>query len=891
MKFRHVWINRSTLKKIFFVLTGLVVAYAIYAPALTGEFQFDDYPFIVKNYLIRDISRLDLILQCLNQPSRFVVFYTFALNYRWSGLDAFGFHVTNWLIHVLTTFIVYQLSLTLLSSKKIKPVLCHKDYLWMSLSAALLFFVHPVQTQAVSYVSQRFTLLATFFYLLTVLSYVKARQTSRLNFTKVCFFVAAFLTAFLGMFSKEIVITLPIILCVVDVYFIESRSGIKGAKLLRKGHLFYAVIFILFLSIIPALFSFKFIGVLFGPKNSGSHEGEIITLGPYVMTQLRVYTRFLQLLFWPGNQTFDYDFPLSRHLFEQHTLGCLILLSLIFIAGAWLRKSRTVFSFGIMWFYITLLPNLIPRSHVIFEHKLYLVSYGIILLAVVGLFDIIRNQRVRHAILSFVIAFFCLLTFQRNLVWHDQVSFWQDAVIKAPNKSRPYMNLGSALVKAGKLDEALYFLDKALEINPDLWEVWSNKGLIYTEQKKYGDAKVHFAHSMELKPDYEETYNNRGSMFFKKGEYNLALRDYFKSIKINPAFEQPYYNIGRVYYARSDYETARQYYEKALELFPDFYKAYNGIGLVYTQQGKYERAERSFFQALELKDNVAEVYNNLGYLCYQKRQYERALVYFNRAIELNPLFFKAYNNRANVYQLQKKFEQALQDYEKTLVLDPEYAEAYSNRGVTYRVQGQLKQALQDLDRAVLLARDVAEFHNNRANILKDLKDWPAAIDAYSKAIELKPHYNQALINRALLYKRTQSYQNALADLKKVIALDPRNITAYINRGNIFSLTGQYDLALDNYARAIVIDPDLKAAYYNRALTYTKLKEYSKALEDRNALIRLQPLSARSYYQRAKVYVHLKQKEKALSDANRAKELGADIPEEFFEQLNNISSIK
>jgi tetratricopeptide (TPR) repeat protein len=884
MKSKNAWINKTTVLTVCCAAFFIAIAGVIYIPALTGDFQFDDYPFIVKNYLIRDVTRLDLIAQCLDQPSRFAVFYTFALNYHWWGLNAFAFHLTNWLLHVLTGWVVYRLSLALLQSPGLQPAYSRRDAFGISLSVALLFLFHPVQTQAVSYISQRFSLMATLFYLSTILFFVKARQVEAVNLKKAGYFCAAGLTALLGLFSKEVVITLPIMLGVVGYYFLRPQQGVKIPLTFQKKHVLYAVTFIAALAVVPALFSFKFSGVLFGPKHSGSHEGELITLGPYVLTQFRVWVRFFQLLFWPARLTFDYDFPLSRHLLEAQTLGSLVVLVLLAGMAVRLRKSRPVLSFGLVWFFVTLLPNLIPRSHVIFEHKLYLVSFGVFLAVMAGLFELLRAPRIRLAVIVFVLSLFCLLTYQRNLVWHDQVSFWQDAVQKAPRKSRPYMNLGGALVKAGQLDEAQYFLDKALAIDPELWEVWNNKGLIATEQGRYSAAAGHFERALALKPDYEEIVNNRGLMHYRQGEYDSALRDFFRATEINPAFEQPYYHIGRIYFTRSDYAKAQQYYEKALDLFPDFYKAYNGLGLVYTQAGQYEQAEQSFRQALAIKADVAEIYSNLGYLSYQQRQFDEALEYFNIALDLNPRFYKAYNNRGNVYQLQKKYDQALQDYSRTLSLQPEYAQAYSNRGVTYRTLGRLELALKDLDQAVRIAGQTPEFHHNRANILKDLDRGAEAVQAYSQAIALKPDYIQARINRALMYKRRRAYESALEDLKTVIALDPQNITAYINRGNIFAMSSRYEAALADYSKAIAIDPDAAAAYHNRILAYTKIKDYTKALADCQTLIDQQPLSAQLFYQRAQIYALLQQRNKALQDARRAQELGADIPQEFFTQV-------
>ncbi len=615
----------------------------LYAPVLNTPFLFDDLSFIVNNPTIRNPADWQAVFNgVLSQPSRFVGFYSFALNYHFHRLAPFGYHVTNLGIHILAAFMVgwlVRLVCSLARPAGEEPPGCAG---YVPFLAALLFLVHPVQTQAVSYLSQRFASLAALFYVSSLCFFLKGRMGlgTASGLRNGMYFGAAGLCAVLGMLTKEVVITLPVMVLFLEGFFFcnPRQSRLKGVR----GYRWILGLTLAGLAlIIPAVFSFKIRQVLLQPKVSWSHPGDLLTLPVYLMTQLRVFVKFLQLWFVPVGLNLDHDFVASSGWLEPRTwLSGVVLLLLG--ALAWrLRRKEKLLSFAIVWFFVTLSANLVPRRFVFFEHKLYLVSVGFCLGVPYLVSRIFPRRKNAYAVLIVIILVWAGMTFQRNLIWRDPVLLWQNVVSQSPYKPGPWLSLGNAYRQAGQWQAALRCYEMALHRDPAYLEAWLQRALVY----------------------------------FKQGRFNDALADYDRAIAIDPAFARAYNNKANVLRQQGELKAALTLYARVLALEPDYLEARYNQALVYEQSGEFDLAWQGYSQVLSRNPDFLSAYNNRAGLAFRLGRLDAALKDYTAMLKRDPSSVKAYYNRAQVHEAQGRPKAAIADYVAALRLDPAHARA------------------------------------------------------------------------------------------------------------------------------------------------------------------------------------------------------------------------
>lgn len=634
----------------FIVIVGIV----IYANALHTPFQFDDKAFILNNPSIRSLTNPSAIWDLLSQPSRFIGFYSFALNYHFVKTSVFGYHLTNLVIHILTAicvfFFIEQIFVFKESKKSTLPVTPQ----WIALCGALIFVAHPIQTQAVTYISQRFASLATFFYISSLFCYLKARMHSHFK-VSIAWFLLSGLLGMLGMFTKEIVITLPIMIGLTEFYLQKTHLRISF-----KPKVFFSLIAILisFFVIIPAIFSFSLKGVLLGQRISESHDGDILTLGPYLLTQIRVAVKFLQLLIFPVGQNLDYDFPASFNFWDSSViLNLSILLSLLAFSIYIYRHSK-ILSYGIFWFFVTFSANLIPRRHVIFEHKVYLLSIGFCIFISVVLAELVKTQKQYVFISTCLIIILSIGTIQRNKVWETEITLWSDVVKKSPDKQRPYINLGSAYLAQKEYDLSIKHLTIALDMNKSHAKGYLNRGVALAANKDYLQALKDYSQAIKIEPNFMQAFVNRGIVLFFLGDRSSALEDFNQAIFLDPKFSESYFNRGNLYKADGKIDLAFKDFSKALTLNTKYADAYRDRGVIYLKQGQVDLAMQDLNLALKFNSSQKDyVYINIAVIQIKKKEYSSALENINNALSINPNSKIAQNNKLILMSLIKKEEE------------------------------------------------------------------------------------------------------------------------------------------------------------------------------------------------------------------------------------------
>ena len=706
-------------------------------PLHSATFYYDDNIAIVHNQSIKSLD-LPKIFNAFN--TRFLVGLSFALNYKWCGLDPVGYRWTNLLIHCLNAFLVYLLiksTLGLLNRDSSPSRLRMTTGVeWPALFASLLFLCHPIQTEPVNFITQRFVLMGTLFYLLTLNCYIQYRCRS-----KKIFLVASFISAVAAMFCKEFVVTLPLILSLYDFYFLNGlpESWWKRCRLLLPFFLITLIVPLLLLRTPPetvgvaAIADTKFI-----QKGNVKIIGNDITLArggvsrkEYFLTELNVVRTYVRLLFLPINQNLDYDYPISSKIDIKTTLSGIFLLCLL--AGAWITyRSYRIISFGILWFFIALSveSSFIPIGHVIAEYRLYLASVGFSLLMTSLIYLRQVDVKKSNIVAAVILIGFSILAYQRNQIWKDEFTLWNDTVQKSPHKARPYYSRGLLYFNQGKLPEAISDYSKAIELNSDYGEAYNNRGEIYAKQQKFTQAMSDYNKTIKIYPNEPAAYINLGSVYIKKGDLAMAISNFNKAVEIDPNNAEAFYNRGNIYAKQGKITEAMSDFNRAIDIRPQFTEVYSNRGNIYLEKGDFLDAIADFNKVLAINPKDAEAYYNLGSIYAKQGDPLTAITDLNKAIQLNPKNEEAYNNLSFIYSSQGDLTEALLDCNKAIAMNPQDAKAYNNCGLIN-----------------------ARQENNNQSILD-----------YNKAIVINPLYTLAYYNRSISYYQLQEYDKAWDDL-------------------------------------------------------------------------------------------------------------------------------
>jgi len=419
---------------------------------------------------------------------------------------------------------------------------------YLPLFIALLFVSHPIQTQAVTYIIQRFTSLATFFYLLSLVSYIKFR-ISVSGASRFTLYAVSLLSSVLAMKTKEIAFTLPVVIALYEFMFLEGKI---------RSRILYLIPLLLTMLIIPlSLIGIdKPIGDVIGELGEASQETAEITRWTYLFTQFRVIITYIRLLFLPINQNFDYDYSIYHSFLTPDVLLSFLFLLLIFGFGVYLfyvsrftLYALRLASFGIFWFFITLSveSSVIPIRDVIFEHRLYLPSLGGIFVFASIIFWSLRvhsyNPRIPTAIYLmsvFLVISLSSAAYQRNTVWKDEISLWSDVARKSPEKARPHHNLGVVYALKGWSSEAMQEYKIALSLKSrffstaEIAKTHNNIGVLYSKQGQFEEAVMEYKIALELLPNFEEAHYNLAVAYLSKEDIDSARKEFEATLRINP---------------------------------------------------------------------------------------------------------------------------------------------------------------------------------------------------------------------------------------------------------------------------------------------------------------------------------------------------------------------
>ncbi len=557
----------------------LVIATAtvlVYSNTFDASFHLDDKGGIVRNQTLRDFGRF-----WPPAGNRYLGLLSFAINYRLGGLEVFGYHLVNLLIHAGNGLLVFWLTAITLRT----PAMRHAETgplvrRYLPLTAGLLFAVHPLATQAVTYISQRFASLATLFFLLSLVFYAKARlllEAERSSKARAaCLYCLSLVAAAAAMKTKEISFTLPFVAAGYEWIFFRPRR-----RLILLGPLAATALLIP----IGLAAHGQGLGDVLGDAGSFAAESPYVPRSVYLLTEPRVVVRYLRLLLFPVGQNFDYDFPVSHSITERDVLLALaVLLAVASAAVAFLvRSHRTnraagmLVFFGIAWLFVTLSveSSVIPITDVIFEHRMYLPSAGaVVALSTALLWGVERLSLRVSPVLQVGVALLVtagplgVATYARNFVWKDDLTLWSDVVAKSPGNVRARHNLGFAYEVKGQLDDAIRQYQEGIRLTPEAADAHYTLGNAYRATGRLGDAAREFREAIRLDPRHTDAHNNLGGVAQVQGRFDEAIHEYLEATRLDPSMAEAHYNLASIFWKQGRPAAAAEEYRRAFELKP-----------------------------------------------------------------------------------------------------------------------------------------------------------------------------------------------------------------------------------------------------------------------------------------------------------------------------------
>ncbi len=528
-----------------------------YINSLYAPFLYDDRVF-AENPALRDLWGFVALAHPPN-PSRWVGYVTFALNYRLGGAGVVGFHLVNLCIHLACGALVFALvRVTFRTPRMVGSGLAGASRA-IAFAAAALFVTHPLQTESVTYVVQRFTSLATLFYLAAVLLYARwrlAAEADRPPRRSVVSYVVALSMAALAMRTKEIAFTLPFAVTLYELVFFGRPTARRAAWLAP----FFAVS-----ALVPLAFvTFdRPVAEMMSDAAAVTYVQTRLSRLEYLATQLTVIPRYLLLLLFPAGQNVDHD-PALQHAFLTWPVlaGLGVVLALLAGAVALCRGAREgrmwasvdpaarLVGFGILWFLLTLSveSSVIPIVDVMVEHRLYLPLAGLIPALVTAFGLGVRRAapaRVGRAVAAVGLAvavYLAVATYLRNEVWRSEVALWADAAAKSPSKPRPHYNLGLALARAHREEEAIPELQRNVQLDPNHANGYEDLGLALAGVGRAAEAEEALRHAATLAPERAEAQLSLGTLYLNAGRPLEALPLLARALELRPGYPQAYAN-------------------------------------------------------------------------------------------------------------------------------------------------------------------------------------------------------------------------------------------------------------------------------------------------------------------------------------------------------------
>jgi len=741
-----------------------LVTLLVYLPVRQHSFlRFDDADYVTDNGMVQSGLTwagikwaFTTFHSCNWHP---LTWLSHMLDVQLFGAGPAGPHLVNVLFHAANTVLLFVLLRRLTGA------------LWRSALVAALFALHPLHVESVAWVAERKDVLSGFFFLLTLLAYAHYVERSKVQSPRSkVFYWLVWLGFALGLMSKPMLVTLPLVLLLLDYWPVQRFNGSTVQRLFLEKIPFF-------------LLSAMSCAVTFVAQKQGGAVRSLtsFSVGERVGNALASYAQYLVKMFWPVDLAIFYPHP-------GQWPAAQVVLAAILIAGSclvivWFARRLPFAVTGWFWFLGMLIPTigLVQVSNQsMADRYTYLPSIGVFIILAWGAGEAFVRWRLPKAVIGIATGLVLIACAVRT---GDQLRYWRDgerlfrhALAVTDRNFVAENNLGNVLLDKGQVDEAMTHYQKALELQPRYADACNNLGSALLEKNRVDEAITCYQKALELQPDYALAHNNLGNALLRKGQVDEAIAHYQKSLAIQPDYANAWNNLGTAFRQKGHLDEAITDYCKALKIHPNHAQAHNNLGDVLLQKGQVDEAIAHFQMAVKIKPDFAEAHHNLGIILLQKGQTAAATTHFQKVVELKPDDAEAHNNLGWCLVQTGRDGEGIDHFQRALEIRPDFAEARSNLGFVLLQKGRVREAMTHIQMAVTLQPDNARTLSGLAWVLATCSE--ASVRDGARAMELAQRANRltggqdpmALRALAAADAETGQFAEALSAARRAVQL-------------------------------------------------------------------------------------------------------------------------
>ncbi len=638
------WWKHPQIKWVLLAL--MVVTFITFLPSINNDFvNWDDQDYVTESPYVAKLNPDGVKTMFTEQiASNYhpLTILSLAINYKFSALNARGYHITNLILHLINTLLVFFF-VYYFFNRKVEGATV----------AALLFAIHPMHVESVAWISERKDVLYTTFFmagLITYLQYLKRDHIKYLVYTGIWFL--------LSLWSKPTAVMFPVILVLIDFYF-------KGFAFDKKMIVNKIPFFLL-----SIVFGFITIKIQSSSAIGGLDDYTIVQRIQFA--SYGVY-HYLLHMFAPLKLATFHPYPVASQMPVIYSIAPVVVAVVLGLV-AYSMKFTRIIAFGFLFFLakIALTLQFVQVGSAIVSERYTYVSYiGLFMILAYGINYFFSKEGKQNGLRIPVFALtaiaslvFIFMSYQQCKVWKNSGELWTNVLQHYPNSSVAYNNRGNYYQDKNQLDASFEDLQKAIALNGNYYKAYISRGKLFRLQGKYQEALADYNKAIEMKPDVPEAFNNRGNIYFSLQQYDQALADYNKVLSVQPNNAKAHGNSGAIFVTKGDMERGLASLNKAIELDPGYIDAYRNRGVLYSRTNQAQPAVDNYSMVIRLDPKNYMTYWWRG-LDYEKLgQNDAAMNDYNKALQLNPKFAQAYRSRSGLHQKLGNAAQAQSDAEQ-----------------------------------------------------------------------------------------------------------------------------------------------------------------------------------------------------------------------------------
>jgi tetratricopeptide (TPR) repeat protein len=784
------------------------------------------------------------------------------------GLKPAGHHVTNLVLHLGNTLLLFAVLLRLMhiaarhtrKREPLQPAIAASGAdaprnlqdarVWGAAFVAALFAVHPLHVESVAWVAERKDVLSTFFFLLSLWCYTRFAEgrlvedqtptaagadAARPGQTRARRAYALGLGFFaLGLMSKPMVVTLPAVLLLLDWWPLGRWSRPNLKRLLVEKIPFFA------LSAGAAAVTFL------AQKGAGAVAPLWgFTLGQRLANALVSYVRYLRKTFWPSDLAAFYPHPGTWPVWQ--VLGAGALLALVTVLALRQARRRPWLLAGWLWFLGTLVPviGLVQVGmQSMADRYSYIPLIGVFVILAGLLAELVgrwpRLRAVWGGLAVVAVAACVAVTRTQWPHWENAETLFTHALRVTKNNEVAHNSLGGVRFRQGRIEEAIAHFREAVRLSPGYATAHNNLGVLLTERGELEAGVSHLQKALRLDPKYVDAYNNLGLALLRRGNTNEGVACFETALQLDVARPHPCNNLATVLCERGEFERAVAVCRTTLRQVKDFPDLWLRLASALAATGRTNDAIAELREALRFNPEDAALHNSLGSFLLGLGRRDEAIVQFREALRLRPTFADARNNLGLALAQQGLLDEAITEYREALRHATNHAALLNNLGLALAERGRWDEAAAQFEAALRAQPDLAQAHFNLGNARMAQNRPAEAVEHYTRAVRAKTNHAAALCRLGVALAMLGRLAEAETNLVESLRINPGDTTAHNELAVVLARQGKFDPAVQHFEEAARFGADPAVAQNHIGRARAAQGRYAEAAQHYRRALEIRP---------------------------------------------------